>query len=302
MIDFESGDSDLWERVWLPRRPLATDNFTEGAFRMDRGAALQRRFIEINPRALANLFVVDIDHGDAALRALSAQGSHPMPTAIVENTANGHAHAVWALREPVTRTEYGTRKAVAYAAAVVEGLRRAVDGDAGYSMWMMKNPAHADWTAHWLSDELRSLGDLAEGLGRRMPPRRWRGTGGFRANPQGLGRNCSIFETARTWAYAEARQIRLRHEHPTAGDSEALLAAITEHVGDLNRGFAEPLPLGETLAIAGSIHRWIVTKFYGWTDSRTVNEATFAAIQSARGRRPRTDVRRWRDGLETEVL
>ncbi|MGO1264189.1 MAG: replication initiation protein, partial [Brevibacterium aurantiacum] len=32
------------------------------------------------------------------------------PNAIVENPANGHAHAVWALAEPVTRTEYARRK------------------------------------------------------------------------------------------------------------------------------------------------------------------------------------------------
>lgn len=62
------------------------------------------------------------------------------PNAVVENPANGHAHTVWALAEPFTRTEYAHRAPLAYAAAVTEGLRRSVDGDAAYSGLMTKNP------------------------------------------------------------------------------------------------------------------------------------------------------------------
>ncbi|UQA32335.1 replication initiation protein [Streptomyces sp. HNA39] len=40
-------------------------------------------------------------------------GSHPLPNAVVENPVNGHAHAVWALEEAVTRTEYARRKPLA---------------------------------------------------------------------------------------------------------------------------------------------------------------------------------------------
>lgn len=46
---------------------------------------------------MSNLLVVNVDHPDAALRAL---GARPLPHVIVENTRNGHAHAVWALRSP----------------------------------------------------------------------------------------------------------------------------------------------------------------------------------------------------------
>ena len=104
--------------------------------------------------------MVDIDHSDAALRALSAS-RHPMPTAVVENPANGHAHAVWALSEPVTRTEYARRKPLAFAAAVTEGLRRAVDGDQAYSGLITKNPTHDAWATHWMSSQLRSLDESA---------------------------------------------------------------------------------------------------------------------------------------------
>ena len=66
-----------FEQLWLPLRPLASDNLLHGIYRMSRHDALGKRFIEVNPRALSNLLVVDIDHADAALRALSVS-KHPM--------------------------------------------------------------------------------------------------------------------------------------------------------------------------------------------------------------------------------
>ena len=119
--------------------------------------------MEANPQALSNLLVVDIDHSDALMRALWGRQDW-LPNAVVENPANGHAHAVWALSEPITRTEYAKRKPISLGAAVVEGLRRSVDADAGYSGLITKNLTHAAWEAHWITNELRSLGQLQEHL------------------------------------------------------------------------------------------------------------------------------------------
>lgn len=281
-----------WDQMWLPLWPLASDDLVQGVYRTSRREAMGRRYVETNPHALSNLLVVDIDHPDAALRALSA-AHHPMPTAVVENAANGHAHAVWALSEPVTRTEYARRKPLAFAAAVTEGLRRAVDGDQGYSGLITKNPAHDAWQTHWMGAQLRSLDELAQGLESHMPPPRWREAKKHRGDVVGLGRNCALFESARVWAYREARKLRLRHEYATAEDSRILLAVIETEINARNAEYPEPLPQSETRAIAASIHRWITTKFYGWTDARTVNQATFTAMQSARARK-RSEQRRAR--------
>lgn len=276
--------SMTWEQVWLPLWPLASDDLRHGIYRMDRASALGRRYVETNPHALSNLLVVDVDHPDALLRAVG--GHHGwLPNAVVENPANGHAHAVWALKEPVTRTEYASRKATAYAAAVTEGLRRSVDGDKGYSGLITKNPEHDSWIASWFTDQLYELGHLATALAGNnyLPAPGWART--RRLDPVGLGRNCSIFETARHWAYRTARLIRQHNEYPTLADSTELHEAISRHVTALNLEFREPLPVSETRAISTSIHRWITTRFYGWTDARTVNEATFSTIQAARRRR-----------------
>ncbi|MER5989331.1 replication initiation protein [Streptomyces sp. NPDC001787] len=269
-----------WDELWLPLRPYATNRLQEGIRRERRPVAMTRRYVEVNPSALSNLLVVDVDHSDAVLRAVSSVGSHPLPNAVVENPVNGHAHAVWALAEAVTRTEYARRKPLAYAAAVTEGLRRALDGDAAYSGLMTKNPLHTDWSTEWLHGGLHTLGGLEEALSGHMPPARWRETKRFRTNITGLGRNCSIFETARTWAYRE-----VRHHF---GSPDTLHTAIHAEVHTRNAEFTEPLPAVEARAIANSIHRWITTRSRMWKDGAAVYEATFVAIQSARGKKSGT--------------
>ena len=265
--------------LYLPLRPLCTNDFIEGTYRQAREKALEGyRYIEANPTAVSDLLVVDIDDSNARTIALW-EHSGMLPNVIVENPANGHAHAVWALSEPFTRTEYAARKPLAFAAAITEGLRRSCDGDTGYSGLMTKNPLHDAWNAELVTDHLYSLGELSEHLevSGDMPPQSWKRT--KRRNTSGLGRNCHIFETARTWAY---REIRKHWE-----DSEGLRIAILNHCMELNATelAASPLPTQEIAQIAKSIHKWIVTKSRMWHDGPAVYEATFIAIQSARDKK-----------------
>ena len=265
-----------WEQQWWPLWPLASDDLRLGIYRMSREHALQNRYIEANPWAVSNLLVVDIDHTDARLRALWERSSW-LPNAVVENPHNGHAHAVWALKEPVTRTEYAHRKPLAFAAAVTEGLRRSVDGDQAYSGLITKNPTHEAWDASWHTDHLYELDELREHLDGAgfMPPPSW--ARNRRRRPVGLGRNCDIFESARTWAYREVRN--------HWGNAAGLHTAITAHVHALNAEYAEPLRHSEAKAIAESIWRWITTKSRMWRDGAAVYEATFTLIQHHRGRK-----------------
>lgn len=274
--------TDLWDRIWLPRRPLATNDPTTGLTRTSRTLALDRRLIETNPAALTSLLAVDVDHPDALIRALWDRADW-LPTVVTENPGNGHAHAIWALTAPVATTEYAHRRPLALAAAVTEGLRRSVDGDPAFGGLITKNPLNQDWIAHWVTSHTYGLRELAGHLDDAdlMPPASWRRA--RRRNPVGLGRNCCLFETARTWAYREAR-----HHW---GDPDGLHRAITSTVRDLNQKFSEPLPSSETRAIATSIHKWITTKSRIWKDGPATYEATFITIQSARGKKSRAS--RW---------
>ena len=263
-----------WEQLWLPLWPYATDSLREGIYRTNRTEALGKRYIEANPQAVSNLLVIDIDHDDALMRAVWNRHEW-LPNVVVENTSNGHAHAVWALREPVTRTEYARRKPLAFATAVTEGLRRSVDGDKGYSGLMTKNPEHDHWFAKWFTEHQYSLDELSHHLTEAgfMPPASWKRT--RRRDPAGLGRNCALFESARTWAYRE-----VRHHW---GDPSGLATAIEFETHALNADFSEPLPHSEARAVASSITRWITTRSRMWHDGPAVYDATFTTIQSARG-------------------
>ncbi|WP_226363378.1 replication initiation protein, partial [Pseudonocardia sp. ICBG1142] len=174
---------------------------------MGRDAALLLAYIEASPSVMLTFLIVDIDHPDALLRALSANGNHPMPNLIITNPFNGHAHAVWILATPVCRTEYARRNVLAYAASVLEGLRRAVDGDRRYSGLLVKNPLAGSWATQYMHDHLWTLGELEAALqaGGHMPPKDWRQQRARKADPCGLGRNCTLFDGVRLWAYREVR-------------------------------------------------------------------------------------------------
>lgn len=266
----------MWDQLWLPIYPLVSDDLRHGIYRQVRDEALNRRYIEANPNAISNLLVVDVDKPDSVLRSVStaAGAGHPMPTAIVENPTNGHCHSVWALAQPITRTEYGRRKPLAYAAAVVEGLRAALEGDRGYSGLMTKNPLNGAWIAHWMHDELYTLDELTWHLGDNMPGPNWRRT--KRAHQVGLGRNCTLFNAVSVWVRRE-----LRHWF---GNPAGLGAAIEAECAVRNAEFPEPLQAAEVLCIARSITRWVLTKSRMWADGPAVYEATFSTMQSARGK------------------
>ena len=272
------GEADWWDQTWLPHYPLAADVLSHGIYPTERDRALTMRFIQANPRALQNLLVVDIDHVDGALRALE-DSVGLVPNLITENPSNGHCHAVWALREPVTTTEVAHRKPMYLAASVIEGLRRKTDGDLGYSGLMTKNPLSESWVPWWGPQDLYSLNDLRTALGPEFMPKFgwWRGKRGKRGEQTGLGRNCSLFEDLRLRAYRLVRHYWF--------DSGGLYDALLAETLAANAEFADPLPESEAIGIARSIHRWITTESRIWADGPLVYEANFSAIQSVRGKR-----------------
>ena len=103
-VDFLVQRVVRFEQLWLLLWPLVSDALRDGIYRTSREKALGKRYVEANPDALSNLLVVDIDHQDALLRALWEREGW-RPNAVVENPANGHAHAIWVLSAPFPRTE-----------------------------------------------------------------------------------------------------------------------------------------------------------------------------------------------------
>ena len=62
----------------------------------------------------------------------------------------------------------------------------------------------------------------------------------------GLGRNCTLFDTVRKWAYTAVRAHR-------GGVYSTWLEEVTKHCLNVNEAFLEPLPYSEIKATAKSI-------------------------------------------------
>lgn len=256
-------DNDQWALdVLLPHRPYATDALEQGQFRMSRDDALAMRYIEHSPHALLGSIVIDCDHPDAALRAFEQPSDHPRPSWVAQSPS-GRAHIGWWLGDNhVCRTDSALLAPLRYAHRIERGLRISVGGDFAYGGQLTKNPIHPDWDTIYGPSRPYTLRELSTVHTPRQAPRR-------PDRAAGLGRNVTMFDTARIWAYRQ-----WWHHH--TGTNDQWLTLVLQHCHAINTEFANPLPFVEVQATARSIGKWV------W---RNFTEEQFLARQAHRGRK-----------------
>ncbi|WP_342339020.1 MULTISPECIES: replication initiation protein [unclassified Rhodococcus (in: high G+C Gram-positive bacteria)] len=261
-----SGGALLTDALWaddvlLPHRPYATNYLDRGQYRMSRSDALAMRYIEHSPHALLGSIVVDCDHPDAALRAFEKPSDHPAPNWVAQSPS-GRAHIGWWLSAAVCRTNSARLQPLRYAHRVEAGLRNSVGGDFAYGGQLTKNPIHPDWETLYGPSTPYELRELITIHTPRQSPRR-------PDRAAGLGRNVTMFDTARRWAYPQW----WHHRH---GTIDQWLQLVLQRCHAVNTEFADPLPFVEVRATAQSIGKWI------W---RNFDEENYRARQAERGRR-----------------
>lgn len=254
-------DAQWASDVLLPHRPFATNYLERGQYRMRREDALAMRYVEHSPHALLGSIVIDCDHADAALRAFEKPSDHPAPNWVAQSPS-GRAHIGWWLAAPVCRTDSARLQPLRFAQRIEAGLRTSVDGDFSYGGQLTKNPIHADWETIYGPSNPYELRDLATIHTPRQMPRR-------PDRAAGLGRNVTMFDTARKWAYPQWWIHR-------AGTSQQWDQLILQRCHCINSQFSDPLPFTEVRATAQSISRWV------W---RNFTEEKYRARQAEVGRR-----------------
>ncbi|MCQ1040366.1 replication initiation protein, partial [Klebsiella pneumoniae] len=227
-------------RERLPRKPYYSDELTTGLRIADVARALGARYIQPNGPTHRHWIVFDVDHAAATL-SWDDVGA-PAPNITVTNKANGHAHLIYGLDTPIRTAPDGNAAPLRYAAAIEAALREKLGADMGYSGLICKNPLHEHWLVQvweprlydlaWLSDYL----DLSSYNGRKSLPE------------YGLGRNCTLFEKTRLWAYKAIRQ--------GWPDYPEWLAACVDRASGYNAQFEQPLPANEVRHTAKSIAKW----------------------------------------------
>lgn len=263
----------------LPTKPYCSNDKTASRIR-PVSQALTYQYIQPNPPGMLHWMVFDIDRADAMMFGDGYDWCiKPPPNIIVGNPENGHAHYLYCLEAPVCLTDKGRDGPQRYARAVYDALAVLLGTDAGYTRLIAKNPLHPAHCTIWLRDTPYSLGELADyvdlesGKAWRTARRLARGD---EANP--LGRNCTVFDDLRRWAYSWVDEYR------QAGDEVAWRAACLRQAEALNSfpGHRDGnLRLAEVKSLAQSVAKWTWRHYHGARGS----DPEFSAKQAARGRR-----------------
>ncbi len=249
----------------LPRRPYCANDLETGLRIRPTRTALQFRHIQPNAPLAVSWLVFDLDYPLAEIGWKMAK--LPPPTISAVNPVNGHAHIFYGLNTSIAMSDTARDHPIRYAAAIQAGFIARLNADAGYAGLISKNPLHLLWQTEWIN-KLYDLGELAKYV--TLPKRL-----SVHASV-GIGRNCTLFDELRAWAYQWVRIYKKNGATLTTWH-----AAAVGQAESLNR-FDHPLPFSEVQAISKSVARWVWQRF---TDD------SFSALQSARGKRggrPRT--------------
>jgi len=253
----------------LPHKPYFSDDLQFGVRIAGKERAILAKYIQFNqPHALFWLGF-DVDRIGAAIDW--SDRNAPAPTLTITNPENGHAHLLYALETSIRTAPDGKMKPLRYAAAVENALRKKLGADTGYSGLICKNPNHSHWKIAVWQPELYMLDWLADSLDLNA------------ANDKeivadyGLGRNCSLFDKTRKWAYRAIRQGWPEYDQ--------WLQACYERASAYNLQFSAPLDENEVNGIAKSIAKWTFKNFTKESFEEFVFRTHDSLSQSIRGRK-----------------
>lgn len=249
----------------LPYRPYCSDDLADGLRIRPLQTAKNRRYLQINPPTQQHYLVFDVDRQGAAFAWEDCNVAPPNYAAI--NPENGHAHLVYKLAEPVATSEHGRLAPLRYLAAIERGYRIELGADAGYSGLVTRNPYKTrtlcihkhEYDLFELSDWLkRDLGEYAE----------------QETAVVGLGRNVTLFDTARVWAYKAIRFYRVPERSRLF---DVWRKEVEDYALGINAQFPTPLVYSEVKATAKSIAK------YCWKHDAEV-QGKFSQKQAERGK------------------
>lgn len=250
-----------------PTKPYCSDDKTARMIRTLEHA-LRQPYIQANPPHLRVWSIYDVDRPYAALAWESA--NLPPPAWSACNTENGHAHLVYGLTVPVLVDSPDLRqKPLKYLCAVESAFREKLQADSGYTGLITKNPAYPDWRILRGPRMSFDLGELAEYVDlERFAPKR---------KPEliGLGRNITLFDSVRTYAYP----IIKGYKRAQQGAYVYWQKDLYDHAMSRNGDYPNPLHHREVYHVAKSVAKWVWNKF-----DIAKSDAKFSQLQAYRGR------------------
>ena len=252
-------DTSRW-----PRRPYCSDDKTASSIRTLQHA-LKRPYIQANPPHMRIWSIYDVDRAGAALAWDDANLPPPAWAAVDRQSTRGHL--VWGLSVPVLVDSPDMRqRPMRYLCAIEAAFRVKLQADQGYSGLMTKNPAHELWRVlrgPRIAYELAELADWVD-LPKFIPKRK--------PEEVGLGRNITVFESLRQYAYRH-----IRHYKGDVRNFVLWQAHLNTKALERNGDLLTPLAGNEVWHIAKSVSKWTWNRF-----DLEASDARFSKLQSIR--------------------
>lgn len=226
----------------LPSHGWATDDLRYGVKFMPIALALRKAILQYNWRHSLGWLAYDLDSESARFDWYDKMCAPP--NILILNPDNGHGHLLYGLKTPVHDYDGAQDKPLRYLAAIDIAMTEELGADPGYAKLLCKNPFNDRWEVLFPRTELYDLDELASWVDIEKYRDRRR-----RLPAVGYGRNCTLFETVRQWAYRQRRQQSYLSE-------EMFRDSVLNHAMAINAGFSPPLPHSEVRATAKSVSRW----------------------------------------------
>ncbi|EBP4343032.1 replication initiation protein [Klebsiella pneumoniae] len=267
-------------KLQIQKYALCCDDFRDGVYRAPKDKALLKKYICFNNKSFINGLVFDVDHKYGAV-AWDLVGL-PIPNTIIQNIKNGHAHLLYALKNPVLKTDMARDKPLKLAAIVQSGFTERLDADRAYADVLMKNPLNMhEWRTTWTNTSAYDLQYLLDFI-----PDKIRISSKKKSVIHGLGRNVNLFEDLRIIAYKEVLTFKKsKNYHCFFYDMLSKATLLNNHSNPHN-----PLSHEETKQICSSICKWT------W---RNFSIQKFSTIQSIRAKKTRKTQKKLEIALET---
>lgn len=226
----------------LPEKVRSTDYFEEGTKFRKKEKALQHKYVELH-QLYKKYIALDIDVPGSAYRW--DERGLPPPSYVVVNPANAHCHYLYELRVPVYYTENARRAPQKFYENTDIALTSLLGADTAFVGHLVKNPLHPYWKTicHNAAYDLEDFKDYGVDL---------RGHKQKQIVRHSIeGRNSTLFETLRHWAYIEVKQHTCYTDFYEAVDNKAL--SINGTFIDCQNGI---LPAKEVLSTSKSVGTW----------------------------------------------
>lgn len=246
ILSHSDAQSELFSPDVWPRVMLCTDDYEFGSYRRRREQAFQKAYVQPNLPFLHFRSVYDIDREGAAL---AWEDAHlPPPAWAAVNPVNGRAHLAYGITTPVYTCEAKNQRPLRYLHAIESGFKELLEADQGYTGTLTKNPLHRDWRTLWGPVKSYDLAYLADFVDlKRHSPRQ-----DVKVTEVGVGRNVTLFNFTRAWAYRAVRRFEVQAHWNDA---------VYERCMARNSDFVTPMNTGEVKLIARSIAKWVWSRF-----------------------------------------